>query len=57
MPQHFGHLLPAATDVLLDQLSAEDTFGANYPRLQKVKARYDPENVFNKKRTIVPDFS
>ena len=50
-------LLPAKIDVLSDQLTAENIFGANYPRLQKVKAKYDPENVFNKKRTIVPDFS
>lgn len=39
------------------QLNAGETFGANYPRLRKVKAEYDPEDVFNKKRTIVPDFS
>ncbi|KAF8226547.1 FAD binding domain-containing protein [Tricholoma matsutake] len=29
-------------------------FGANYPRLQRIKKRYDPENVFNKWFPITP---
>lgn len=27
-------------------------FGANYPRLQKVKARYDPDNLFNHPQSV-----
>ncbi|KAK5134611.1 hypothetical protein LTR08_006267 [Meristemomyces frigidus] len=34
---------------------SRDIFGDNYPRLQKLKARYDPSNVFNKLFAITPD--
>jgi len=29
-------------------------FGSNYPRLQRIKAKYDPNMVFNKWFPIVP---
>jgi FAD/FMN-containing dehydrogenase len=29
-------------------------FGENYARLQNIKARYDPKNVFNKLFPITP---
>jgi Berberine and berberine like len=33
---------------------SRDIFGANYPRLQKLKAKYDPSNLFNKLFPIAP---
>jgi FAD/FMN-containing dehydrogenase len=33
---------------------AQVIFGQNYPRLQKIKKRYDPENIFNKWFPITP---
>ncbi|WPH01103.1 Hypothetical protein R9X50_00393800 [Acrodontium crateriforme] len=33
---------------------AKDIFGDHYPRLQKIKAMYDPNNVFNKLFAITP---
>ena len=33
---------------------AEGLFGKNYPRLQELKKKYDPENIFNKWFAITP---
>ncbi|GIZ46264.1 hypothetical protein CKM354_000939600 [Cercospora kikuchii] len=34
--------------------TAKDIFGANYPRLQQLKAKYDPSRIFNKLYPIEP---
>jgi FAD/FMN-containing dehydrogenase len=34
----------------------EDVFGVNLPRLRKLKAKYDPTNVWKKGLVIEPDF-
>lgn len=36
------------------QDKASQAFGENYARLQVIKKRYDPENVFNKWFPITP---
>jgi FAD/FMN-containing dehydrogenase len=33
----------------------KSAYGDNYERLQKLKTRYDPENVFHLNQNIVPD--
>ena len=43
----------AATAIACDATPAE-AFGPNYLRLQKLKAKYDPNNVFNKLHAITP---
>lgn len=37
-----------------DAKGSDDLFGLNYPRLQKLKAQYDPGNVFNKQFAVAP---
>ena len=32
----------------------EATYGANYPRLQNIKAKYDPTNLFRVNQNIAP---
>lgn len=36
-----------------DEIS-KDIFGENYERLQQIKAKYDPTNMFNKLFAITP---
>jgi FAD/FMN-containing dehydrogenase len=33
---------------------AKLAFGSNYPKLQQVKKKYDPESVFNRWFPIIP---
>lgn len=37
-----------------DSKGSDDLFGLNYPRLQKLKAQYDPGNLFNKQFSVTP---
>lgn len=38
-----------------DDSSSRMLFGRNYGRLQRLKAKYDPENVFSKWFAITPN--
>lgn len=44
----------AVGDEKLEFDRARKVFGDNYPRLQQIKKRYDPEVLFSKWFTIVP---
>ncbi|KAI0263529.1 hypothetical protein BC834DRAFT_971227 [Gloeopeniophorella convolvens] len=41
-------------DRVLDESKSRGLFGVNYDRLQRLKARYDPDNVFTKWFAIAP---
>jgi FAD/FMN-containing dehydrogenase len=38
-----------------DDSNSRALFGRNYPRLQRLKAKYDPDNVFSRWFAITPD--
>ena len=50
------NLTPCNTvgDEKLEMDRAQKVFGDNYPRLQQIKGKYDPDMVFSKWFTIVP---
>jgi len=41
-------------DETLAYAKAQRVFGTNYPRLQQIKKKYDPENIFSKWFAITP---
>ena len=45
---------PAVGDETISADKAKYIFGTNYGRLQKVKAKYDPDVVFSKWFAIIP---
>ena len=45
---------PEEEDGVVVKNKAEGLFGKNYPRLQELKKKYDPENIFNKWFAITP---
>ena len=45
---------PEEEDGVVVKDKAEALFGKNYPRLQELKKKYDPENIFNKWFAITP---
>jgi FAD/FMN-containing dehydrogenase len=45
---------PEEEDGVLVKNNAAVLFGEKYPRLQELKKKYDPENIFNKWFAITP---
>ena len=45
---------PEEEDGVLVKNKAATLFGDNYPRLQDLKKKYDPENIFNKWFAVTP---
>ncbi len=60
--EFFGSMAPHATGGVYVNFMPEDeasrvsrgAYGANYERLSKLKARYDPENLFRQNQNIAP---
>ena len=56
----WGELEPAMSGAYVNMLDDEgearvrEAYGANYRRLQRLKLRYDPDNVFRSNQNIVP---
>lgn len=48
-------LIPAVHGVDVSGGGASVLFRENYPKLQLIKGKYDPENIFNKWFPITPD--
>ena len=46
--------IPEEEDGVVVKNKAAALFGKNYPRLQELKKKYDPENIFNKWFAITP---
>jgi FAD binding domain/Berberine and berberine like len=44
------------SDVVAGDMKVKDVFGVNYPKLQKLKGKYDPGLVFDKTHPIQPVF-
>ena len=51
---NFSDLLDHSPEDEQLENKAEALFGKNYPRLQELKKKYDPENIFNKWFAITP---
>ncbi|TFY79597.1 hypothetical protein EWM64_g4415 [Hericium alpestre] len=54
---HAGHDLGVLLSMAQGDEPPEAVFGPNLPRLRKLKAKYDPKNVWKKGFAIEPDFS
>ncbi|KAF9482454.1 FAD binding domain-containing protein [Pholiota conissans] len=51
----YGNYDPEASEISSSAVDkVKIAFGENYPKLQAIKKRYDPENIFNKWFAIVP---
>ena len=45
---------PSAAEGAVKVTRAEELFGKHYPKLQRLKRKYDPEMIFNKWYVIQP---
>jgi hypothetical protein len=46
---YVNYLPPSASERI------REIYGVNYPRLARIKARYDPENLFRENQNILPE--
>jgi FAD/FMN-containing dehydrogenase len=46
---YVNYLAPSSADRI------REVYGVNYPRLTRVKARYDPANLFRSNQNILPE--